>query len=163
MIDMMGTGLKVGGILILLVVLSLLTVGIVWQVSIRRSPLQKIFESGHIPNPSPDGFYKGTISLWTSWRGKTFDAVTHTGRNAFLLNDKLEYKYHFTTSVEKGIKDKKLDVLRLDYNVRGNHPLLRLVTDEIVEDAPGHYVGKTHVFIPPGIPFTVAFFELEKE
>lgn len=110
----------------------------------------------------PDGFYKGTINLRTSWRGKTFDAATHSGRNAFLINDKLEYKHRFTTSVEKGIKDRKLDVLRLDYNVAGNHPLLKLVADEITEDAPGHYVGKAHVFIPPSIPFTVTFFELEK-
>lgn len=159
----MGTGIRVGGIFALLVVFLTLTIGIVWQVNIRRSPLQKAFESGHVPNPLPDGFYKGTINLKSSWRGKTFDAGTNTGRNAFLLNDKLEYKYHFTTSVEKGIKDKKLDVLRLDYNVTGNHPLLRLVTDEIVEDAPGHYIGKAHVMIPPGIPFTVMFFELEKE
>lgn len=159
----MGIGLKVGGVLSLLLVLATLVIGVVWKVSIRRSPLQKAFESGHVPNPLPDGFYKGTINLRTSWRGKTFDARAHTGENVFLLNDKLEYKYHFTTSVEKGIKDKKMDVLRLDYNVRGNHPLLRLVTDEIVEDTPGHYVGKAHVFIPPGIPFTVAFFELKKE
>lgn len=159
----MGIGIKVGGILFLLSVLSMLAIGIVWQVSIRRSPLQKAFESGHVPNPLPDGFYKGTINLRTSWRGKSFDASARSGLDAFLLNDKMVYKHRFETSVEKGIKDKKLDVLRLDYNVRGNHPLLRLGTDEVVEDAPGHYVGKTHVFIPPGIPFTVMFFELEKE
>ena len=159
----MGIGVKVGGILFLLLVVSTLVVGVVWQTSIRRSPLQKAFESGHVPKPLPNGFYKGTIPLRTSWRGKFFDSTSNTGRNAFLLNDNMEYKYHFTTSVEKGIKDKKVDVLRLEYNVVGNHPLLKLVTDEITEDAPGHYVGKTHIFIPPGIPFTVVFFELERE
>lgn len=159
----MGTGVRIGGILVLLFVLSLLAVGVVWQVNIRRSLLQKAFVSGRVPDPLPEGFYKGTINLRTSWRGKTFDSGTNTGRNVFLINDKLEAKYRFTTSIEKGIKDKKIDVLRLDYNVKGNHPLLRLIADEVTEDAPGHYIGKAHVFIPPGIPFTIGFFELERE
>ncbi len=120
---------------------------------------QKVFLSGKIPNPLPDGFYKGSLrKLKTSWQGKKFDAKNSTGIN--LISGK--ELYPFKTYIAKGLADKNLDVLKIDYDIPGNPFWLRFILDEIVETSPNHCLGKVHIKLIPGLPITLGFFQLEK-
>jgi hypothetical protein len=60
------------------------------------------------------------------------------------------------------VKDKTLDVFKIDYNIKGNPLWLRRILDEVVEVEPGKLLGKVHVRWILGITFTAGFFELEK-
>src|SRR3989344_3788857 len=59
-------------------------------------------------------------------------------------------------------RGKKFDVLKIDYNVKGNPFWLRLIVDEIVQIAPNEYLGKMNLKIIPGFPFGILYFELKK-
>jgi hypothetical protein len=67
--------------------------------------LNDLFRQGRLPDPLPDGRYRGTLitpalhpaldalgrwltARWLPWQGKTFDVMTHTGDNRF-TNDGL--------------------------------------------------------------------------
>lgn len=126
----------------------------IWQV--QNSPNQKLFISGKVPNPLPNGLYKGSVSFKTSWQGKKFDATSSTGLN--LIDDK--EKYPFKTYTGKGLQDKNLDVLKIDYNIPQNPFWLKFILDEIVETSPGKYLGKVHINFF-GFPFSVGYFRLK--
>ncbi len=120
---------------------------------------QKLFLSGKVPDPNPNGFYKGSLDgPKTFWQGKKFDAASSTGIN--LIGSKEVYP--FKTYVAKGLKDKNLDVLKIDYNIPENPFWIRLILDEIVQISPNNYLGKVHLKIIPGLPFTLGYFRLEK-
>ncbi len=116
------------------------------------------FANGKVPSPLPNGFYKGSVSFKTSWQGKKFNAKNSTGIN--LIND--QEKYPFKTYIGKGIADRNLDVLKIDYNIPQNPWYLRFILDEIVETSPGHYLGKVHIKLFPSLGLTLGFFRLEK-
>ena len=126
-----------------------------WQT--QHNPNQKIFLSGKIPNPLPNGLYKGSVSFKTSWQGKKFDSSNSTGIN--IISNK--EKYPFKTYIGKGIQDKNLDVYKIDYNIKTNPFWLRFILDEIVEVSPGKYLGKVHLNFF-GFPFSLGYFKLEK-
>jgi len=108
----------------------------------------------------PDGLYTGTVAGPSfSWKGKWFDRSGHTGINIFAgANGDME-KYPFTESVGSGVHD-DISVIRIDYNVSQNPWWLRPVLDEVVEVAPGAYLGKLQLRIIPGYPFTLTYFTL---
>lgn len=136
----------------------LLLLGLVLTAKSITGDEQKTFEQGSLLGMIPDGFYRGTVDFpQKSWLGKKFNRAENTGVNVLRIE-----KYPFTTRIEKGAHDKNLDVLVLDYNLPENPWWLRRIRDEIVEVAPGQYLGKVHYCIIPGFPFTVAFFRLEK-
>ncbi len=110
----------------------------------------------------PDGVYQGDIGRATSWVGKKFDAQTSSGINVFNENGAKVEKYPFITSTNKGVVDKNLDVIKIDYNVPENPFWLRLIADEIVEIAPNEYSGKMFVKVIPGFPFALLYFRLKK-
>ena len=141
-----------------------------WQM--KGEPNHREFLHGKLPNPKPDGFYRGNIGFEVSWIGKKFDGEHETGINLF-ENKKARHnsapgfgivheKYPFATSVGRGLFDEKLFVLKIDYNVKGNPFWIRCILDEIVEIAPNKYLGKMHLRIIPGFPFSVLYFELKK-
>ena len=69
----------------------------------RRSPNQARFTQGAIPQPMPDGDYKGRVSGYSgSWIGKTFDVMTATGRNRMQSAQGVELRYPFRTWVGPG-------------------------------------------------------------
>lgn len=142
-----------------------------WQL--EHSANQKLFTSGTIPNPLPNGLYKGTVPGHTfSWLGKKFfaagesasggNASEGTGINLFKDGSATTEKYPFKTSLGLGLRDHSLNVLQIDYNIPANPFWLRPILDEIVEIAPGHYLGKLQVRFIPGFPFTLSYFELKK-
>lgn len=132
----------------------------------EAKPEQAEFKKGKVPAVQPDGFLKGSVPGRTTvpggWMGKTFAAAENTGRNVFEKNGVRTEKYPFKTYVTKGLRDPELQVLAIDYDIPGNSFWLKWVLDEIVETAPGTYLGKAHLRILPGIPFTITFFRLDR-
>ncbi len=149
---------------LLVIVIIVLVIGF-WRTRyIQNDPRRQIFLHGTLPNPLPDGFYNGTVSgAKHSWLGKKFSASNSNGVNVFDdgFNSRNE-RYPFTTFVGKGLQDKNTDVLKIDYSVKGNPLWVRWILDEIVQVAPNEYLGKMHIRLIPGFPFSVLYFELKK-
>lgn len=136
--------------------------GVVRTSKTQHNANQKAFLSAHPPDPAPEGLYKGTVSgRDVSWKGKKFDAATGKGINLFESKGKREERYPFRTYVGRGLRDKKIDVFKIDYNLPGNPWWLRRVLDEVVEVEPHRYLGKIHVRWLFGMSFAVGYFSLE--
>ncbi len=146
----------------LVIILFIIFILLIFRTyQIQNHPNQKLFLLGTLPNPVPNGLYKGVVNIHTNWQGKSFDASASTGINSFIENGKQNQKYPFKTYIGKGIAD-NTDVLKIDYNMPENPFWLRLILDEIVQTAPNKYLGKVHLNIVPGIPFTLGYFQLTK-
>lgn len=154
----------IGWIIKIVIGIILLALLVGWYRTYRtqHSANQKLFLTGTLPSPSPDGFYNGTVAGYDgSWRGKTFDASAGTGKNIFDDNGSIA-KYPFTFYAAKGLRDKTTEVIRIDYSNKTNPMHVRWVTDEIVQTAPDKFLGKIH-FRPFGlVNVTVGWFTLEK-
>lgn len=154
--------LKIGVIIAVVLVVSAVIVmvaaGFYQTYRVERRPHQRAFRAGTIPTPRPEGFYKGTTTVkqGKNWQGKVFDRADQTGINQFTDGQ----KYPFKTYEAQGLRDPDRKVLRIDYNQPGNPWWLRLIVDEIVETSPGHYLGKVHLAVLPGLTFTATYFEL---
>jgi len=125
---------------------------------VEHSPNQAKFWGGHVPSTLPSGFFKGSAltGLGKNWQGKVFDRHKGKGINQFTDGK----RYSFRVYPAAGLRDADMQVLRIDYNQPGNPWWLRFVVDEIVQVSPGHYLGKVHVKILPGLPFSLTYFEL---
>lgn len=170
--------------IIVILAIILLALQILTWIS-EKSPYQKMFAEGKLPAHAPDGFHPGTAHVLfdkqTPWLGKSFVAHEHKGFNIFTPTgaailkwltplyklfaknqDGNIHAYNFKTSKEKGIKDPKLDVIRLDYSAPENPWVIRIIVDEIVEIAPHQFLGKIHIKLG-GLFFTIGYFGLKKE
>ena len=144
-----------------LLVFVLLGVYRTWET--QHGSNQKLFLDGKIPMPRPDGFYKGKVAGYNGpWMGKSFSNKKATGSNIFLQGGGEINQYPFTTYVGKGLQDKNLDVLKIDYNISQNSFWIRLILDEVVEVGKNTLLGKIHIRLIPGFPFTIGFFSLQK-
>ncbi len=138
-------------------IVAYIIVGLIFTSRTQNDSRQKLFETGKVPNPLPDGDYKGTVTFETTWKGKSFNRNEQSGIN----NTGNSQKYPFKTYVGKGLRD-DMDVLKIDYNISENPFYFRLILDEIVELEDGTYLGKVHLRLLPGVPFTITYFRLEK-
>jgi len=152
---------------------------------VERSPYQRMFIEGRVPNAAPDGFYPGEAHVLfdkqTPWLGKYFDRQANIGFNIFTplgarilkflsplyqkfsLNDEGNTRaYYFKTYTGKGKKDTSVEVFKLDYDSPENPFWIRIILDEIVEIAPQQYLGKIHVKLLPGFYVTIGYFGLQK-
>jgi len=147
----------------LLIIFFSILLGSIRSIQIKHKPEQKEFLSGKVPSKMPDGFYKGTVKgLKVPWLGKKFDSAQMSGINVFKEQNKTTENYPFTLSVGKGIQDKDLTVLKIDYSDNKHPWWLRYILDEVVEIAPGKLLGKVHIMLIPGLPCTIGYFELKK-
>lgn len=147
---------------IVLLILLVLAAGYLRTFFLEMTPEQRQFSSGKVPDALPDGLHRGSAKGYSgSWQGKKFDREAKKGINLFKNGDKVAEKYPFKTEVSKGVKDDK-DVIKIDYNIPENPFYLRLILDEIVEVKPDEYLGKLHLRVVPGMPFTLAYFSLTK-
>lgn len=162
----MNNYLKIGLIvlvaIIFLVFIIYTIVGFVQTLKVRAMPEQAEFTNGTFPNPLPNGDLKGIADGQGNWLGKSFDSETHSGINRFKEGDMINRTAKFVTYKGKGINDPNLDVLKIDYNLPENPIYLRFVLDEVVEVAPGKYLGKLQLRIIPFVPFTLGYFRLEQ-
>ncbi len=142
----------------------LLILGTFQTYRMNNSSYQDQFTKGTLPAPFPNGFYAGSTDFYKgSWQGKTFSADTESGKNVFGTEGQtLEEKYPFSTATGLGLRDKNLSVFKIDYKTGSNPFWISPVLDEIVEVAPGQYLGKIHYRLIPGFPFTLGYFNLEK-
>lgn len=144
-------------ILVLLAILAGLALGIYRTIHSYRSPAQAEFKAGSIPAPMPDGFYPGSVAGYHgSWAGKKFDRNADRGINIFGSSE----RYPFKTYVSQGATDSNIETFKIDYNVSGNPLWLRLLLDEMVQTAPGEYLGKIQLRLIPKAPFTLGYFRL---
>jgi hypothetical protein len=150
------------GLVALILLLLIIGFGRTWYVN--HSADQARFTAGTLPNPLPEGLYKGSVAgPKVAWLGKQFNTADSTGINLFSDGKGGTYeRYSFVSSVSKGLLDPNTSVVAIDYNIPSNPFWLRPVRDEIVQIAPSHYLGKLNVRILPGVTFTLVFFELEK-
>jgi hypothetical protein len=150
--------------------------GFVRSWYIQNNDQEKVFLAGRTPNPLPDGPYHGTVPGYrVSWLGKKFNAADHSGVNLFETSghstgdtgtsgnaQKIPTeKYRFKTSIGAGLKDTAITVVKIDYDIPENPFWLRWILDEIVETAPGVYLGKMIVRIF-GLSFALVYFTLQK-
>jgi len=159
----MRTALIVGGAVVALPIAGVTLYGIVRTQKVESDPRQKTFVAAHAPAATLDGLYRGSLQgREVSWKGKKFEAPGQRGINVFLAKEGgTEERFPFRTYVGKGIKDKKTEVLKIDYGQKGNPWWLRRVVDEVVEVAPGELLGKVHVKWVFGMTFTMGYFRLD--
>jgi hypothetical protein len=108
-----------------------------------------------------DAVVAGLAPLWMPWQGKAFNPPA-TGVNWFtataptrlalqtlfhryvpemVLSDPIE-AFPFRTWVSGGELDPEVKVLKIDYDFDANPALVRHILDELVQVAPGRYLGK---------------------
>ncbi len=132
-----------------------------------RDPQRARFAEGHVPDPPPDGAYRGAVPgyerLAWFWHGKRFDAAAGTGVN--LVGDAAHVREAcpFRTYVASRMDQQEGHVLRVDYDIPENPFWLRRCADELVELEPGRYLGKAFIRLIPGHPFGMLFFELRAQ
>ena len=179
--------------LVLWVIVSLVVAVVVWLAFWSlltflsgRSHWQEKFVGGQLPDPPPDGFYRGSAYLLGNrsvpWLGKSFERDNQVGFNIFtpagssLLKiltpfyklfrknaDGNTDAYYFKTSTGPGFRDKQIDTFKLDYDSPENPFLIRIILDEIVQLDNGEYLGKVHMKVFPGYYSTIGYFGLKKE
>jgi hypothetical protein len=156
--------LIVGGVIVALPLAVVSIYGIVRTQKVESDPRQKAFREGKAPAAPLDGLYRGSLQgREVSWKGKKFAPAESRGINVFLTKEgRLEERYPFRTYVGRGVKDKKIEVLKIDYGLKGNPWWLRRVLDEVVEVAPGRLLGKVHLKWIFGMTFTMGYFELDQ-
>lgn len=161
--------------------------GFWWFISfaVANSARQNDFVKGAAPAEAPDGFYRGSAYLLGSrpvpWLGKSFESANARGFNIFtpkgasllkiltpfyklfrLNADGNTDAYYFKTGIGPGLKDKAIDVFKLDYDSPENPFLIRIILDEMVEIAPREFLGKVHMKVFPGYYATIGFFGLKR-
>jgi hypothetical protein len=125
-----------------------------------------------------DSFVAGIARLWMPWLGKAFDSAEQTGLNHFQatratsiwlralfpthprrhLGDRIE-AFPFRNRVGPGALDPGAQVLKIDYDFEANPMLIRRVLDELVQIAPGRYLGKVLFRVGPRYR-RIGFFSL---
>lgn len=153
---------------------------------INRGKYHQKFVAGNLPDEPPDGFYRGTAHIFfdrqTPWLGKSFVARDKLGFNIFMAKNSGLLKilmpfykkfstnangdtdaFYFQTRTADGLKDKEIKVIKLDYHAAENPFLIRIILDEIVEIAPGEFLGKIHLKVFPRFYSTIGYFGLKKQ
>jgi hypothetical protein len=149
---------------------------------IAPDPPPSGFKSGRLLATSTwapwDAVVMVIAQLWMPWLGKTF-ASTGTGLNRFratmatrvwlralfprhqpeaVLPDRIE-GFPFRTRVAPGELNPQVDVLKIDYDFEANPALIRHILDEVVQIAPGRYLGKV-LFRVRERYYRIGFFSL---
>lgn len=130
-----------------------------WQI--ENSEMGKQFASSSAPTVTLDGFYKGSVNLpvKVTWLGKKFNAADSSGVNVFESGSGESEMYRFKTV--HGLHGSNT-LLYIVYDIPENPFWIRPILDQLVEIAPGEYLGKLTVQIVPGYPFSLGFFKLSK-
>jgi len=124
---------------------------------------QAEFLAGKLPAEMPDGLYKGSSEFGANnpWKGKKFDRAAQTGINEVTISGRTAEKFPFKTYTGVGIVDTQLQVIKIDYDIPQNPWFVKIVLDEIVQTAPGHFLGKVNLRVA-GLVLPVGYFGLGK-
>jgi hypothetical protein len=126
-----------------------------------RMPEHAEFAAGTVPASLPEGLWQGMAPELgkVSWQGKKFLSPA-SGINLFEKNGVQSEAYPFVLKERGTIGFGHRRVLALDYNQAGNPLWLRLITDEMVTDGQGGFIGIVYVRLVPGFPFRMGYFRL---
>lgn len=124
---------------------------------------------------------KAISSVWMPWLGKRFFASESRGDNRFRQSVRLPAKllwpsystkpngnertaFDFETRIDAGGHDPDIEVLVIDYAPCKQNPdrLIRQIRDELVEVAPGAFLGKILVREDDGEYGSLGFFALRR-
>jgi hypothetical protein len=127
-----------------------------------------------------DRFALRLADLWMPWKGKRFAPATEWGVNQFdrsvlgamriiwpghrpeRVAGGLVEAFPFRTRTEPGTVDPDVTVLAIDYDDEANPAfLVRRILDELVEVAPGTYLGKV-LFRVRGTFHPIGYFSLRR-
>ena len=148
---------------LIVIIVAFFALGYYRTYQMQHNALAEEFSKGSLPILDLDGFYKGSANFPTGpWLGKSINKDTQSGVNILGTITGQSERFHFKTSTVTGLQDKNLQVVKLDYDLPGNSFIIKPVLDEVVETAPGKYLGKVHFRLPYIPPFTLAYFRLEK-
>jgi hypothetical protein len=150
---------------------------------VEPEPAPSGFQKGRLLATSTwspwDVVVMGIAQLWMPWLGKTFSPTTGTGLNRFTPTTatrawlrtlfprhapevteagRLE-AFPFRTCVGRGEVDAAVCVLKIDYDFEANPTFVRHILDELVQIAPGRYLGKV-LFRSGGRFRRIGFFSL---
>lgn len=154
-----------------------------FAAGVAPDPPPSGFQSGRLLATSTwapwDAVVMRIAQLWMPWLGKTFSPSTGTGLNRFTPTtatrswlralfprhtpetnsaERLE-AFPFRTCIGPGEVDPGVGVLRIDYDFEENPTLIRHILDELVQIAPGRYLGK--VLFRSGSRYSrIGFFSL---
>jgi hypothetical protein len=117
--------------------------------------------------------------LWMPWKGKIFDPGAKSGVNKFdntmanramlkavfpgytperVTADRIE-AFPMRNRIEGGATDPDVQVFKIDYDFEANPTLIRHILDELVQVAPGRFLGK--ILFRTGSKFhPIGFFAL---
>ncbi|MDQ3004026.1 MAG: hypothetical protein M3R47_01375 [Chloroflexota bacterium] len=132
--------------------------------------------------PGLNQFIEVITSQWMPWKGKFFNAERASGINIFTRDSLMlarffwplyrDYEdesaagyraFTFRTYLSPGLTDPDRQVLKLDYNIKGNPSLsIRRVLDELVQVDAAFYLGKAYLHWWWGQWQLVAYFSLSK-
>src|SRR3990167_7860281 len=107
----------------------------------EHSDNQQRFQNGEVPIQLPDGFLQGSVNFESPWQGKIIDSAAGKGINVIKTGDSTQETLPFKIYTGKGIRDRELDVIKFSYNLPENPFYLRPILDEVVQVAPGKYLG----------------------
>jgi hypothetical protein len=127
-----------------------------------------------------DSFALALSRVWMPWQGKIFDRERRTGVNSLVqapasrivlkaafpgyspergTAERIE-AFPFRNRVARGELDRDVSVLKIDYDFEANPDfLIRRILDELVQIAPGRYLGKI-LFRASGRFHPIGFFSL---
>ena len=155
-----------------------------FRAGTRPDPLPDGFLPGQLLATSTwaplDSFALRLARAWMPWRGKSFDPRSMTGVNRFMQTagtraafkavfpryqpvhsapDRIE-AFPFRNRIDAGEIDPDVEVLKIDYDFEANPDfLIRRILDELVQVAPGRYLGR--VLLRAGVRFRpIGFFSL---
>jgi hypothetical protein len=148
-------------------------------------PVPEGFLSGRLLATSTwpwlDAASQRLAQLWMPWKGKSFSPASSIGLNRFARSARIPLKsvfpsyipefvgpdrveaFPFRTRVAPGGLDPNVQVLKIDYDFEANPSfVIRRILDELVQVAPGRYLGK--VLFRIGDRFhPIGFFSLRSD
>jgi hypothetical protein len=155
----------------------------IFATGIAPDPPPSGFQPGRLLGTSTwapwDSVVARIAQLWMPWLGKNFSPSTGTGLNRFtptiatrawlralfprhrpevLRPDRLE-AFPFRTCISRSELDAGVGVMKIDYDFEANPALIRHILDELVQIAPGRYLGKV-LFRSGGRYRRIGFFLL---
>src|SRR5947209_5496972 len=136
--------------------------GIALLHKMRNRGNEPLYKKGKFPGFLKE-LYAGSVGgTEISWKGKYFEKDTLAGINIFNDRGREKRDYPFKVYSGKGVYNPEVETLKIDYNIKKNSFLVRLILDELVEVDKGNYLGKVFLRIIPGSPLFLGYFHLQK-
>ena len=127
-----------------------------------------------------DGAVSLLTRMWMPWKGKSFDIETGTGENiltrggghfgkalfpwykGMTRDDGRILGFQFRMGYGPSRINSDQDVMRIDYDLQDNPPVMRRLIDELVEIGEGYYLGRSLLLRAPHKVQCLSYFTLSE-